>query len=669
MTILMLNSRLPTALDYLNRGWSVLALCPPDHACTSAAHREQCRSPGKSPLGAWKVYQERLPQAGELVAAFNDCPTANLGVALGPVSGMLGLDIDGPAGEQLLAEWQQRHGDLPATLEFTTPGGGRRLLFAWPGELAPPTHRFAVAGKEAVRILSAGSQTVMPPSKHVNGGEYGWVTGRRPGEVAAAPLPQWLLLPPSALLHAPASRRAGPGGTDGATDGGDEPRRSPAIERARAYLARCPGAISGQGGHNRTFFVACKLVKGFGLSPDEALDILVTDYNPRCEPPWTEKELRHKVDDAAKQPDDSGYLLHGPRRPRLAEPILPAEPCVRTVKDVAERAVEWLWPGRLPLGKVTVLDGDPGLGKSTMLLDLAARVSVGAAMPDGSPGVAGAVLVLSGEDAADDTIKPRLLAADADVGRVHILTHVAEGGAERPIEIPFDLGVIDEVIAARGVKLLLIDPLMAFLTGVDAVKDQDVRRALYRLATLAERRGCAVVCLRHLNKGTSAKALYRGGGSIGIIGAARAGLLVAADPDLPHYRVLAVTKANLAGKPPSLRFVLEPTAAGVCRVGWCGESRLGADELLGAGESSDDRSAKEEAIDLLRTLLADGPRPAEDCYAEAKRQKIGETTLRKAKVALGVVSKQNNSFLGQFQSSLWALPVAHRHTGTPGERK
>ena len=253
---------------------------------------------------------------------------------------------------------------------------------------------------------------------------------------------------------------------------------------------------------------------------------------------------------------------------------------VRSMSGVHARPVEWLWPGWVPLGKLTVLDGDPGVGKSTLLLDLAARLSRDGVMPDGARGPLGAALILSAEDGEEDTIRPRLAAAGAVLERICTLPTVRdEDGEMRPPEIPLDLPAIDAAVRQYGARLLVIDPLMAYLTGADASVDQEVRRALFKLSRLAERRECAVVCLRHLSKVGGDKAVYRGGGSIGIVAAARSGLVVAADPDQPGQRILAAAKCNLALPPRPLRFALE-AADGVCRVRWLGEADVTADELV-----------------------------------------------------------------------------------------
>jgi hypothetical protein len=309
-----------------------------------------------------------------------------------------------------------------------------------------------------------------------------------------------------------------------------------------------------------------------------------------------------------------------------------------------------------------VLDGDPGLGKSTLLLDLAARVSRGHPMPDGAPGLQAAVTLLTAEDDLADTVRPRLEAAGADLARIHVFGGIGDrDGGTRPLVIPLDLALLRQVLERTGSRLLILDPFLAFLGGgVDSCKDQDVRRCLHRLADLAEQTLCAVVLLRHVNKGAARKALYRGGGSIGIVGAARSALLAGKDPDSDAHQVLASIKSNLAETPTSLRYALEKLPSGVCRVRWCGPSPLRADDLVAQVEAAEEREILREASDFLRTLLADGPLAADAVIAAARGRRISERTLRRAKARLGVESVracQDSAWVW-----LWALP----RTCSPG---
>src|SRR5215213_9478885 len=233
-------------------------------------------------------------------------------------------------------------------------------------------------------------------------------------------------------------------------------------------------------------------------------------------------------------------------------------PPVVALSQIAPEPLHWLSPCRLAAGKITLLDGDPGLSKSTLLCEIAARISRGGPLPDGDAAPPRPVVLMSAEDDPYDTIRPRIDAAGGDPRRViafATLPHDASHGTLGAI--PDHLSVIEEIITRTRAALLIIDPLVAFLArGHSADSDQGVRRAFHALKGLAERTGVAIVAVRHLNKSMTANPLYRGGGSIGIIGAARCGLLLAPDPEDAERRILASTKDNLGLPPPSLAFRL-----------------------------------------------------------------------------------------------------------------
>jgi hypothetical protein len=450
-----------------------------------------------------------------------------------------------------------------------------------------------------------------------------------------------------------------------------QPAPDKVYNAARNYLKKCDPAISGQAGHNQTFKIACKLVHGFKLSTDQALYLLETDYNPRCLPPWSHAELVHKVESALEKGHAEGMYANGHPH-TTASSVKPGSATVqpkphptasgRRMKDISPKPVEWLWPGWIPLGKITMLDGDPGLGKSTMLLDLAARVSTHGIMPNNVQGISGNVIIMSAEDAEEDTIKPRLIAAGANEDRIYSLSHIKEDGEDRPIEIPKDLAAIEAKIVEWDARLLIIDPLMAFLFGADANKDQEIRRVLYKLSKIAERRRCANVLMRHLNKGGSTKAIYRGNSSIGVIGHARAGLLVAINPDNEHQRILAVTKCNLAAKPQSLTFVLDPVGD-VCRIGWTGTISYHADQLVQAPPSDQEKAAKEEektkqeaCQDLLQEILSTGPMEIKQAKKECNSASFSSRTTERAAKALGlVIAVVTNPDTGK-KIYTWELP-------------
>jgi putative DNA primase/helicase len=336
-------------------------------------------------------------------------------------------------------------------------------------------------------------------------------------------------------------------------------------------------------------------------------------------------------------------------------------PVLTRLADVRPESVEFLWQGRLALGKLNLVDGDPGLGKSTLLLDVGARVSTGRDMPDGSPGIGRAgVVIQSAEDGLADTIRPRLEAAGADLSRIVALEIGDEAGL-RPAFIPDDLDHVEAAIRKTRARLWIVDPLMAYLGAeVNSYRDQDVRRALARITAIAERTGVCAVLIRHLTKAMGGSALYRGGGSIGIIGAARSGLLVARDPDDESgaRRILAVTKSNLGPEAPSLSFTVESASIGdgisTSRIAWGETSAHTATGLLAPPVDDEQRSASDEAAALLRDLLASGPVPAKAVQAAVHDAGIAWRTVERVKVRLGIKSVRPGGFTGPWS---WALPA------------
>lgn len=327
--------------------------------------------------------------------------------------------------------------------------------------------------------------------------------------------------------------------------------------------------------------------------------------------------------------------------------------------DVEPEHVEWLWPGYIPKGKITILDGDPGLGKSTLALNIGATITTAGAWPDGSRcRYPGSVLLLSAEDGLADTVRPRLDAAGADVTRVHAIegkSFVDENGERylRPLSLA-DVRDLDAAMVQTDARALMVDVLMAFLpAGTDAHKDQDIRRVLAALGAAAERNGCAVLLLRHLNKVKGGDPLYRGGGSIGIVGAARSGLLVAADPDDPTRRVLACVKSNLGVKPDSLAYRLVDTPEhGVARVVWDGITTHDAHGLLST--SHDDDAADRNEIDTWMTdLLKAGSVKATEVFSAADAAGYSKDQAKRAKKRLGITAERPTNPGPWF----WSLPA------------
>jgi hypothetical protein len=310
------------------------------------------------------------------------------------------------------------------------------------------------------------------------------------------------------------------------------------------------------------------------------------------------------------------------------------------LSDLRPEPVDWLWPGRVAAGKVMLIDGDPSQGKSLLTLDLAARLTFGRELPDGHvPTGPLSVVLVGSEDDLRDTVLPRLAAARADLGRVHAFAGRSAGGAgDRPPVFPDDVGLLCEAVEETSARLVIVDPLAAYLRPGVSGNDALVRRALAPLVELAERTRAAVVLVRHLNKGgRGQQAIYRGGGSIALIGVTRTAFLVGPDPEDPELHVLACTKNNLGWPPPSLAFRIQGDEQGRAVVAWAGVSDLSADELV-LTPSRRYGGALHGAKEFLRGLLEEGPCGAEEVCRRAGESGIAERTLRRAKAELGVTS-------------------------------
>jgi hypothetical protein len=351
-----------------------------------------------------------------------------------------------------------------------------------------------------------------------------------------------------------------------------------------------------------------------------------------------------------------------------------SDPSLVRLSAVRPERVRWLWPGRIPIGRLTLLDGDPGTGKSTVTMDLAARVTRGRNMPDGSPGLDAprGVVLLTAEDGLADTVRPRLDAAGGDADRVVALRWVRAREAEdgtpgRRLPTVRDVSDIERAVREVSAAVVIVDPLSAYMGPADTHRDSDVRAALAGLAELAERLGVAVLAVRHLRKGgAGGNPLYAGGGSIAFVAAARSALLLARDPEdsTEERLVLAPLKSSLCRRPPSLACRVVETPDGTA-VRWEGESAHTAARLL-EREDGEQRSDRAGAMDWLRAALADGPRSAREVQREARSDGISDMTLRRARKALGVSVEQERSQDGRrVRGWVWRLGVqASEHLET-----
>lgn len=341
--------------------------------------------------------------------------------------------------------------------------------------------------------------------------------------------------------------------------------------------------------------------------------------------------------------------------------MLPLDPVIRKIglirsttrlrtvcfADVEPKPINWLWPDKIARGKLTLISGDPGLGKSLITVALASVVSTGARWPVGG-GYAplGSVLMLSDEDSKADTIRPRLDAAGADCSMVHgmqMVQEITEDGEtlNRGFSLAKDIDRLATRVEEIGdVALVVIDPISAYLGGTDSHKNADVRALLSPLSELAERLNVAVIVVTHLNKG-SGSAMYRSVGSIAFTAAARTAWVVAKDKDDPARRLMLPVKNNLGNDHSGMAYRVETATNDAPVVIWeAHRVEIDINEALSL-VSDDLRSERDDAIEWLESELCHGPVSSKDLQSRAREAGHSWSTIKRAKKDLGVEAKKN----------------------------
>ena len=312
------------------------------------------------------------------------------------------------------------------------------------------------------------------------------------------------------------------------------------------------------------------------------------------------------------------------------------EPILIQMSEVVSAPLRWLWPNRVPLGKLTLFAGDPGLGKSFMTLDMAARVSTGTPWPDSiEPTEVGNVIILSAEDDPADTIKPRLEALGANMDRITLLDGVKRAKGIGYFSLEGDLPVLERAIhKTPGLRLIVLDPVSAYLGGTDSHKNAEVRGLLAPLCSLAARYGVSATCVTHLNKSVTGKALFRAMGSLAFAAAARAAWLIAKDENDEQRRLFLPIKMNLASEPTGLAYRIEGSPA---KIEWERDAiSQTADEALGS-EHRPQGWQRDSCVEWLKNVLSGEPVPVTELKELAKSAGFASWhTIERARESAGI---------------------------------
>jgi len=329
------------------------------------------------------------------------------------------------------------------------------------------------------------------------------------------------------------------------------------------------------------------------------------------------------------------------------------------IADVQPEAVQWIWPGRFARGKLTLIGGDPGIGKSQITIDSTARITKGGTWPDGGRAAIGSVIMLSAEDSAKDTLRPRLEAAGADLERVHALKAVIAEDKQRTFNLQADLTALGEKVRAIGdVSLVIIDPITSYMGKIDSHQTTDVRGVLEPLAAFAEKFNVAVLAITHPPKASQAKALHAITGSLAFVAAARLVFIAVEEPETSSGRRLLLAVKNNLGPPAAglgFHLVQRIVSNGIVasHITWDSTPvTTTADQALAASSTGTTAQALDEADDFLRDELAAGPRAVREIKASALGAGIAWRTVRRAQQKLGIKPHK----AGLKEGWKWTLP-------------
>jgi hypothetical protein len=321
---------------------------------------------------------------------------------------------------------------------------------------------------------------------------------------------------------------------------------------------------------------------------------------------------------------------------------------ILTVEEIKTESVRWLWKPFAALGKICLVQGNPGVGKSTAVLALAADVTNGALPGESDVTEPANVIYQSAEDGYADTVKPRLQRLGADCSRVFVIDD-----REYPLSLSDDR--IERAIADCGAKMFIADPLQGFCKGSDLLSVSGMRPLMTKLGGVAERTGCAVILISHLRK-SGGQSAYRGLGSIDIYAAARSVLTVGKLPLDENMRAIVHTKSNLSPLGASQAFGLDENGGFT----WLGDCDATVDEVMSGKPKQESQFAK--ARRLIETKLAHGAVAAIEIMELAENESISFKTFKRAKDALGVMSFRRN---GQWY---WDLPINVAYEECPPEQ-
>ena len=547
-------------------------------------------------------------------------PNANVGVPTGAVSGITVVDVDGEEGvESMKGAFPQ--GAISTRTHMTPRGKGWHLIYQY-----NPLIRNVNGALYKVDLKNDGGYVIWEGS-HFDGEKYSgdWKVLKDIEIVPIKDIPEEFLV----TYKKPTSP-------------------SQSTEPSEDWLGDALKGVS-EGTRDSTAVRIIGKLHRDNYSRESIVAIL-EGYASKCSPQWVPDEgtIGDKVDYIMSQ-----YPKENSRVNQLKEDIKVWTPVIVDMSTVEPEEVNWRWEGRLPMGKLSIIEGDPEAGKSFLTLAIASAISNGDPLPPETDRFTPKdVLILSAEDGIEDTLAPRLIGMGANMGRIKVLKSMRDNeGAIRVPNLQTDIDVLDNELQNADYGLIVIDPLNAYTPTVDSKTDASVRSMLHPIADLAERNNVIVLVVRHLTKNENSKAQYRGLGSIGYLAQARVVMLVGKNPDNEDERVVVVSKTNLAVRSLGIAYDMKD---GIFQ--WKGESDITIDQLLSRPTTQDEKSQVDECLEWLYDLLQSngGNHPSSEVIRRGNGEGYSTSTIKRAKAKAPDIVKKK---IGFNEASQWYFEI------------
>lgn len=588
----------------------------------------------KKPLAGSNGFYDATTDVATIEKWWAEKPEANIAIPTGNVSGIVVIDFDckkGMPGMEKLKEWELEHGPLKTRTQHT-PSGGVQKLYEMPQHNIRNSASLLAKG---VDVRGNGGYICTAPSV-VNGNSYYYDDPFAPIE----PLPDWLL---SLLLTKEQEKPSVDTNLDG----------EPIYDGQRDW---------------ELYRIGCSL-RSQGWSYDEIEAHLEMVNAKRCIPPIEEWQVHEKAKQACKHKkgnqrssgelwlaeqmaNDPSWLPEYYRAQVQAEQPIPKtkfKPVLMWACEVKAEEVSWVWHPYMPAGRITMLDGDPGLGKSFLMLAVAAKLTNGELMYDNGHPKPRNVIYMSAEDSTG-LLKSRFERLHGDATRLCFLPFASDGKLEKCIDLR-DIDLLEEVITEVNPALIVVDPIQAYIgADVDIHRTNTVRQVMHGLSRLAEKHDAAIVPLRHRTKANQNRSGLSGIGSIDFNAAARSVLLVGADPDNKDERVMIHTKSSYARLGEPQGFSITADEYGKPDFKWTGVSKL-TEASIDAKEEEPNKL--EEAVEFLKVELASGAKESIKVKKAATKAGISDGTLHRAKRKLGITAVCEDTATSTWS---WKLP-------------